>query len=178
MRRKIYSYNLHNRFSRGAKFTETANHLMQKTIEYTEPRFLRGKKGVRIYEENILGIFKARRSPSGRAARRARRVGPISARNVLWARKVEYAKLIYYALVRRPARAATFPSRSNTVTVAHTHTRRHSKLLHHRVRHAHVPRAHHADENPLISRPITMAEEYLYGKYDRPRCRDHRPLVI
>lgn len=79
---------------------------------------------------------------------------PIGTRNVVWARKASYGKLIYYALVRRPARAATILSRSNTVTVARAASiplALYSITAHGTHTSAADTHASHADENPLIA---------------------------
>ena len=76
-----------------------------------------------------------------------------------------------------PTIQTLLPSRSNTVTVARAAFRSHASHAlgstpsprTARTRPLHRPHGYiHASRESVNSRPIAMAEEYLYGKYERP----------
>jgi len=78
-----------------------------------------------------------------------------------------------------PTIQTLLPSRSNTVTVARAAFRSHASHVlgstpsprTARTRPLHRPHGYiHASRESVNSRPIAMAEEYLYGKYERPWC--------
>ena len=78
-----------------------------------------------------------------------------------------------------PTSQTLLPSRSNTVTVARAAFCSHASHAlgstpsprTARTRPLHRPHGYiHASRESVNSRPIAMAEEYLYGKYERPRC--------